>query len=95
VRASGNNCGSAELIRAADSTQLWSERYDRPLNDIFAVQDGIASAIVSELKMKLLDAAPKAKVTEPSVYALFMQAHAVSEQHKYRGDIAPHHPGPR
>jgi TolB-like protein len=38
------------LIRTADSTHLWSETYDRPLDDIFAVQDEIANAIVQALQ---------------------------------------------
>ena len=62
VRTSGNKLRiTAQLVRTADSTHLWSERYDRPMDDIFAVQDEIANAIVSELKIKLLGAAPKAK----------------------------------
>jgi TolB-like protein/Flp pilus assembly protein TadD len=46
VRKSGNKIRiTARLIRTADSTHLWSENYDRPLDDIFAVQDEIAGAI--------------------------------------------------
>ena len=39
----------AELVNAEDGFRLWSERYDRPLQDIFAVQDDIVGAIVSEM----------------------------------------------
>ena len=43
VRKAGNKLRiTAQLIRTADSTHLWSETYDRPLEDIFAVQDEIA-----------------------------------------------------
>ena len=55
VRKSGNKLRiTAQLIRTADSTHLWSESYDRPLDDIFAVQDEIANAIVQVLQIKLM-----------------------------------------
>ena len=82
VRTSGNRLRiTAQLVRAADSTHLWSNTYDRPLDDIFAVQDEIAKAVVSELKIKLLGAAPKAKAREPEAYALFLKARDIGEQH--------------
>ncbi len=46
VRKAGNRIRvTAQLITAADGTHLWSERYDRELADVFAVQDEIAAAI--------------------------------------------------
>ncbi len=55
VRKSGNKLRiTAQLIRTADSTHVWSESYDRPLDDIFAVQDEIANAIVQVLQIKLM-----------------------------------------
>ncbi|MFZ2508935.1 MAG: tetratricopeptide repeat protein [Steroidobacteraceae bacterium] len=54
IRKSGNKLRiTAQLVRAADSTHLWSETYDRPLDDIFAVQDEIAGAIVQALQIRL------------------------------------------
>jgi TolB-like protein/Tfp pilus assembly protein PilF len=54
VRKSGNKLRiTAQLVRTADSTHLWSDRYDRPMDDIFAVQDEIASEIVQALQIKL------------------------------------------
>jgi eukaryotic-like serine/threonine-protein kinase len=44
---------TAQLINAADGFHLWSERYDRELNDIFAVQDEISAAIATVLEAKL------------------------------------------
>ncbi|MBZ5635857.1 MAG: hypothetical protein LAO55_22225 [Acidobacteriia bacterium] len=44
---------TAQLINAADGYHLWSERYDRELTDVFAVQDEIAAAIAAALKLKL------------------------------------------
>lgn len=57
VRKSGNRLRiTAQLIRASDSSHLWSETYDRKLDDIFRVQDEIADAVVKELKISLLGA---------------------------------------
>ena len=55
VRKSGNTLRvTAQLIRAADSSHLWSQSYDRELTDVFRVQDDIAGAVVDALKVKLL-----------------------------------------
>ena len=54
IRKSGNKLRiTAQLVRAADSTHVWSATYDRPLDDIFAVQDEIAGAIVQALQIRL------------------------------------------
>jgi serine/threonine-protein kinase len=60
VRRAGNRVRvTAQLINAADGYHLWSERYDREMTDVFAVQDEIAAAIATALKLKLSgDAAP-------------------------------------
>ncbi|MGE5177210.1 MAG: protein kinase domain-containing protein [Hyphomicrobiales bacterium] len=59
VRKSGNRVRiSVQLIQAADRVQLWSETYDRSLDDIFAVQDDIAQSVVKELRTTLLGEAP-------------------------------------
>ncbi len=53
VRKSGNRVRvSAQLIDVADESHMWSDRYDRELNDIFAIQDDIAGSIVSGLKQR-------------------------------------------
>ena len=44
---------TAELVNAADGYQLWSERYDRELKDIFDIQDEIARTIAERLKVTL------------------------------------------
>jgi serine/threonine protein kinase/Tfp pilus assembly protein PilF len=55
VRRAGNRLRiTAQLVNVADGYHLWSERYDRDMADIFAVQDEIALAIVDRLKIKLL-----------------------------------------
>ena len=45
---------SAQLINAKDGFHLWSEKYDRDMDDIFAIQDEIALAITEKLKLTLL-----------------------------------------
>ena len=47
---------SVQLVKAADGFHLWSDAYDRTLEDIFAVQDEIARAVVKELRATLLGA---------------------------------------
>jgi len=55
VRQSGPKVRiTAQLINAADGYHLWSETFDRELDDIFAVQDEIASSVAKALKVKLL-----------------------------------------
>jgi len=54
VRKSGNRVRvTAQLIKAADGYHLWSESYDRELDDIFAIQDGIAHAVADALSITL------------------------------------------
>ncbi len=68
VRKSGDTVRiTAQLIRASDSSHLWSQTYDRKLDDVFKVQDEIARAVVAALQVKLLPAererlAPKATI---------------------------------
>ena len=55
VRKSGNRLRiNAQLINIEDGYHLWSERYDRDMDDVFAVQDEIARTVVEKLKVKLL-----------------------------------------
>ena len=54
VRKAGNRVRvTAQLIGIRDGCHLWSERYDREMTDIFAIQDEISEAIVNVLKLKL------------------------------------------
>jgi TolB-like protein/Tfp pilus assembly protein PilF len=58
VRKAGNRVRiTTQLIRASDSSHLWSETYDRDLNDIFKVQDEISGEVVDALKVRLLKGA--------------------------------------
>jgi len=68
-RAGGRIRVTAQLIAAADGGHVWSERYDRELSDIFAVQDEIAAAITGALRLKLSGQAPSAARYRPALPA--------------------------
>ncbi len=81
VRKAGDTVRiSVELVRARDSKQIWSQSYERKLDDIFKIQDEIAAAVVAQLKLKLLGALPTAKPVDGDAYALFLQARAIARQ---------------
>ena len=81
LRKSGNTVRlTVQLIRASDSSQLWSENYDRTLDDIFKVQDEIAAQVVDKLKLTLLGAAPTVRPVDPRAYPLILQGNALTDQ---------------
>jgi TolB-like protein/Tfp pilus assembly protein PilF len=62
---------TAQVVKVADGYHLWSETFDRPEADVFAVQDQVARAVVEALKVKLLPGArePEPRRTSPSLGA--------------------------
>jgi TolB-like protein/cytochrome c-type biogenesis protein CcmH/NrfG len=87
VRKSGQKVRiTVQLIRASDSSHLWSETYDRTLDDIFKVQDEIAAAVVDKLRISLLGAVPTAKPVDPRIYPLILQANALIAQNNPAGN---------
>ena len=88
VRKSGNRVRiTAQLIRAADSSHLWSQTYDRELQDIFAVQDEIAAAVVRQLKVALLggELPARSAATSLEAYNLYLKARYLFDQHTDQG----------
>jgi TolB-like protein/class 3 adenylate cyclase/Flp pilus assembly protein TadD len=87
---------NTQLIQVMTDSHLWSETYDRELDDIFAVQDDIAQSVVSELRRALnLDVAPaadtakvaaevaaasKGRSESAAAYQLYLQARFFREQ---------------
>ena len=69
---------TAQLIDGATGDQLWADRYDRNLDDIFAIQDEISKAIVAALKLTLLpremQAIERRETTSVEAYNLFLMA---------------------
>ena len=81
VRKSGDQLRiTAKLIRAAEGYHLWSETYDRKLDDIFKIQDEIAGEVVKQLKVTLLGAVPTVRQTDPKAYTLYLQAVQLGRQ---------------
>jgi TolB-like protein/Tfp pilus assembly protein PilF len=81
VRKAGNQVRiTAQLIKADDGYHMWSETYDRTLENIFAIQDEIAAEVVTQLKVTLLGDIPTVEATDPEAYALFLQARHLSQQ---------------
>ena len=67
VRRVGNRLRiNTRLVNVGDGSQTWSDRYDRQLDDIFEVQDEIASAVVQALQVKLLRAEERPLVSRPT-----------------------------
>jgi adenylate cyclase len=79
VRKSGKALRiTTELVSVADDSRVWSETYDRQLDDVFKVQDDIAGAVVSALKVSVLgDAVPRTAPTDSSeAYLHYLKAAA-------------------
>ncbi len=75
VRKSGDKVRiTVQLIDARTDSHLWSETYDRTLDDIFAIQDEIAVVVVEQLKITLLGEAPESRKIDPDAYVLYLQA---------------------
>jgi TolB-like protein/tetratricopeptide (TPR) repeat protein/predicted Ser/Thr protein kinase len=78
VRKAGNRLRvTAQLINVEDGFHLWSERYDREMSDIFAIQDEITAAIVDSLKVTLRvgekTALRKRSTVDPEAYGLYLK----------------------
>ncbi len=75
---------TTQLIRIEDGHHVWSETYDRKVDDIFKIQDEIAGSVVNALKISLLAGeTPRATPTaNTESYTLYLQAHAI----RYRGN---------
>ena len=78
VRKAGNRLRiNAQLINTEDGYHLWSERYDRTMEDVFEVQDNIARTVVEKLKVKLLGEQDAPVITQPTdnleAYNLFLE----------------------
>ena len=74
VRKAGNRIRiTAQLIDARTDTHLWSEIYDRELDDVFAIQDEIAVHVVEQLKIAILGDLPRAEQINSEAYSLYLR----------------------
>jgi len=81
VRKSGNQLRiTAQLIQADNGYHLWSETFDRQLDNVFQIQDEIAVAVVDALKITLLGEAPTVRETDPEAYQLFLEGQFIRRQ---------------
>jgi len=81
VRKHGNQLRiTAQLIRADNGYQLWSETYDRQLDNVFQIQEDIAIAVVDALRITLLGEVPKTRRTDPAAYQLFLEGQYLKRQ---------------
>jgi len=93
VRRDGNHVRiTAELAKADDGFQLWSQTYDREIKDIFAVQDEIALAVTEALQSKLLGGgghriAPNLPSANPEAYQAYLQAQYFSVRGQSREEL--------
>jgi len=82
---------TAQLVNAADGFHLWSERYDREMKDVFAIQDEIAQSIADKLKVRLArdqrQALVKAGTENLEAYQLYVKGRALLYR---RGGAIPH-----
>jgi serine/threonine-protein kinase len=90
IRRSGNRLRiSVQLVNAADGYQVWSERYDRELRDVFELQDEITLAVVAALKLKLFGeeraALLKRSIDNADAYELFLKGRHHSYKYTAQG----------
>ena len=69
---------TATLIDASQDMTLWTQTFDRPIDDIFSIQDQIATIVVQQLKVPLLGSAPTVEQTDPEAFVLYLQARQLS-----------------
>jgi len=81
-KAGGRLRITAQLIRADSGYHLWSETYDRDAKDVFKVQDEIAAAVVSALKVRLLSAPDSSarQTQNPAAYSQYLLGRQILEQ---------------
>jgi adenylate cyclase len=79
---------TAQLIDGNDGLHLWADRYDRDLNDIFALQDEITKTIVGQLRVKLLPEEKKAIAAAPTSNVEAYELVLMARHYDYSGSAA-------
>ena len=78
VRKSGDKLRiTAQLIDAHADAHIWSETYDRNLEDVFQIQDEVAASVVEELKVTLAVGVPSVERHNPEAYPLYLKANQI------------------
>lgn len=81
---------TTQLIDARTDTNLWSETYDRELDDIFAIQEEIAASVVAKMEGLILERAPSPVETDLEAYTLYLQARSLVVQGKLSKEQRSH-----
>lgn len=77
---------STQLIDAKSERQVWSETYDRPIDDIFKIQDDIASKVTEQLKVSLMDNSISSKIVNVDAYNLYLEAKQLRDERNSESD---------
>jgi adenylate cyclase len=78
VRRAGNTIRiTTQLIDARADAHVWSETYDRGMDDIFAIQDEVGAEVVGQLKISMEVGLPTVARHDPRAYPLYLQAAAI------------------
>jgi serine/threonine protein kinase/Flp pilus assembly protein TadD len=90
LRRAGNRLRiTAQLVEARTRHSVWAERYDRQMEDVFAIQDEIAQAIAAALKVALTDqekkAIAKAPTTNVEAYDYYLRGRQFFHQFRRKG----------
>ena len=90
IRKSGNSLRiTVQLVRAENGYHVWSQSYDRKLQDIFKIQDDIAASVVQALKLSLLEeSSPTTVVTNNTeAYTTYLRGEAIWKRANSREDV--------
>ena len=84
VRRSGDLIRiSAQLVDARSDTQLWSDTFDEPIGDIFAIQEEVASQVVARLRVTLVPERPRKVEPDLAAYVIYLQARQILKLQQY------------
>jgi TolB-like protein/DNA-binding winged helix-turn-helix (wHTH) protein/Tfp pilus assembly protein PilF len=78
----------AKLVRGADGSTLWTEDFDRKLDDIFVVQREIAVDVLDRLRIQLIGAVPPPRSMNPHAYPLVLEADELANKNTVEGNAA-------
>lgn len=76
---------TAQLINVESGFHIWSQTYDREMDDIFAIQDDISEAVVAALRISILGEVPRARETDPDAFTAYLNASHFYQQRTNEG----------
>ncbi|MCO4821111.1 MAG: tetratricopeptide repeat protein [Flavobacteriaceae bacterium] len=89
IRKSGSTFRiTAKLIDVTNGSEIWSETYDRPMNDIFKIQDEIASNVSEQLQLRILGEIKVIRSPKTEAYNLYLKARHLVNQNTKKTSIS-------